>query len=129
MNAMNARPGYGSAAPPRPTPWAWMILATCAVTLVTLVVFGAVGGLMLLVGLNGVSESTGTVVIVAYALVVLAGNFGVATLFNWLIARRRYAGTRGAGWAPALVALGVTAATAVVGPPLAVLLIKLMFAR
>ncbi|MET0646311.1 MAG: hypothetical protein ABW208_06790 [Pyrinomonadaceae bacterium] len=111
----------------RPTPWGWMLAATLAVTLVTLVVFGAVGGLMLLVGLNGVSESTGGVIIVLYALVVLAGNFAVATLCNWLIARRRYAGTRGTGWSPVLVALGVTAATAVVGPPLAVVLIKLIF--
>lgn len=110
----------------RPTPWLWMLLATCAVTLVTLVVFGALGGLMLLVGLNGVSESTGGVIIVIYALLVLAGNFAVAALFNWLIARRRYAGTRGAGWAPALVALGVTAATAIVGPPLAVILMKVI---
>jgi hypothetical protein len=103
-----------------------MLLATCAVTLATLVVFGAVGGLMLLVGLNGVSERTGTVVIVAYALLVLAGNFAVAALFNWLIARRRYAGTRSAGWAPVLVALLVTVATGVVGPPLAVVLMKLI---
>lgn len=111
----------------RPTPWGWMLAATCGVTLVTLVVFGAVGGLMLLVGLNGVSERTGGVIIVVYALLVLAGNFGVAALCNWLIARRRYAGTRRTGWAPVLVALGVTAATALVGPPLAVVLMKLIF--
>ena len=110
----------------RPTPWLWMILASCAVTLVTLFVFGALGGLMLLVALNGFSESTGGVLIVVYALVVLAGNFGVAALLNWLIARKRYAGTRGAGWAPALVALGVTAATAFIGPPLAVVLMKVI---
>ena len=118
---------YNYATVNRPTPWAWMLLATCALTAVTLVVFGALGGLMLLVALNGVSERTGGVIIVVYALVVLAGNFGVAALLNWLIARKRYAGTRGAGWAPLLVALGVTAATALVGPPLAVLLIKLIF--
>jgi hypothetical protein len=104
-----------------------MLLTTCAVTALTLVVFGAVGGLMLLVALNGFSESTGGVIIVVYVLAVLAGNFGVAALVNWLIARKRHAGTRGAGWAPLLVALVVTAATAVVGPPLAVLLIKLIF--
>jgi hypothetical protein len=103
-----------------------MVVATCAVTLVTLVVFGAFGGLMLLVGLNGVSESTGGVIIIVYALLVLAGNFAVASLFNWLIARRRYAGTRGTGWAPLLVALGVTTATAVIGPPLAVVLMKVI---
>jgi len=117
---------YNYATVNRPTPWAWMFLATCAVTLVTLVVFGALGGLILLVALNGVSERTGGVIIVIYALLVLAGNFAVAALFNWLIARRRYAGTRGAGWAPALVALGVTAATAVIGPPLAVVLMKIL---
>jgi hypothetical protein len=104
-----------------------MLLATCVVTAVTLVVFGAFGGLMLLVGLNGVSEKTGGLVILAYIVLVLAGNFAVAALFNWLIARRRYAGSRGAGWAPALVALGVTAATAVVGPPLAVVIMKMIF--
>jgi hypothetical protein len=104
-----------------------MFVATCAVTLVTLVVFGAFGGLMLLVGLNGVSERTGGVVILGYVLLVLAGNFAVAALFNWLIARRRYAGTRGTGWAPFVVALGVTGVTALVGPPLAVVLIKLIF--
>ena len=118
---------YNYAAVNRPTPWLWMIVATCALTLVTLVVFGAVGGLMLLVALNGFSESTGGVIIVIYVLAVLAGNFGVAALINWAIARKRYAGTRGAGWAPALVALGVTAVTAVVGPPLAVGLIKVIF--
>lgn len=111
----------------RPTPWGWMLAATLLVTCVTLVVFGAFGGLMLLVGLNGVSERAGGVVIVLYILAVLAGNFGVAWLFNWLIARRRYAGARGAGWSPALVALGVTAVTALAGPPLAVVLIKLIF--
>ena len=118
---------YNYAAVNRPTPWGWMIVATLAVTLATLVVFGAVGGLMLLVALNGFSESTGGAIIVVYALLVLAGNFGVATLINWAIARHRYAGARGTGWAPAMVALGVTAATAVVGPPLAVVLMKLIF--
>lgn len=122
---MSAPHNYATA--DRPTPWLWMILVTCAVTLVTLVVFGAVGGLMLLVALNGFSEKTGGAIIVVYALLVLAGNFGAATLFNWAIARHRYAGTRGTGWAPALVALGVTAVTAVVGPPLAVILIKHIF--
>ena len=118
---------YNHAPAARPTPWAWMLVATFAVTLATLVVFGAAGGLMLLVALNGFSESTGGVLIVVYAVLVLAGNFGVATLINWAIARHRYAGTRGTGWAPALVALGVTAATAVVGPPLAVALMKVIF--
>lgn len=120
-------PYYNYATANRPTPWLWMLLATGGVTAAVLLVFGAVGGLMLLLALNGFSESTGWVIIVLYGLVVLAGNFGVATLINWAIARHRYAGTRGTGWAPALVALGVTAATAVVGPPLAVVLMKLIF--
>ena len=111
----------------RPTPWLWMVLATLGVTALTLVVFGAFGGLMLLVGLNGFSERTGGFVILGYVLLVLAGNFAVAALFNWLIARRRYAGTRATGWPPLLVALGVTGVTALAGPPLAVVLIKIIF--
>jgi hypothetical protein len=111
----------------RPTPWLAMTLATVGVTALTLVVFGAFGGLMLLVGLNGVSERTGGIIILGYVLVVLAGNFGAAALVNWLIARRAASGTRGTGRAPLLVALGVTAVTGLVGPPLAVVLIKLIF--
>ena len=111
----------------RPTPWLAMALATFFVSVVTLVVFGAFGGLMLLVGLNGVSERTGGLVILAYVLLVLAGNFAVAALVNRLIARRRYAGTRPTGWPPLLVALGVTTLVACAGPPLAVVLMKVIF--
>ncbi len=110
----------------RPTPWLWMFVATFAVSVVTLVVFGAFGGLMLLIGLNGVSESKGGLIIAAYVVVVLAGNFAVASVLNWLIARHRYAGARGTGWAPLLVALGVTAVMLGVGPPLAVVLMKVI---
>lgn len=111
----------------RPTPWLAMIVATFFVSVVTLVVFGAFGGLMLLVGLNGVSERTGGFIILGYILLVLAGNFAVAALVNWLIARRRYAGTRATGWPPLLVAVGVTVLVACVGPPLAVVLMKIIF--
>ena len=110
----------------RPTPWLAMFAATFAVSVLTLVLFGAFGGLMLLIALNGVSESKGGLIIAAYAVFVLAGNFAVASLINWLIARHRYAGTRGAGWAPPLVALGVTTVMLLVGPPLAVLLMKVI---
>lgn len=117
--------GYAPAR--RPTPWVAMGAATFVVSAVTLLVFGGFGGLTLLLALNGFSESKGTVIIVAYIVVVLAGNAAAATFFNWLIARRRYAGTRPAGFAPLLVALGATALLAVGGPAAAVVLIKLMF--
>ena len=110
----------------RPTPWLAMGAATFVVSIVTLVVFGGFGGLTLLLALNGFSESKGGAVIVGYIVVVLAGNFAVTTLVNWLIARRRYAGTRPAGFAPALVALGATALMGVGGPAAAVVLIKLI---
>jgi hypothetical protein len=51
-----------------------MFAATFAVSSATLVVFGAFGGLMLLVGLNGVSESKGGLIIAAYVVLVLAGT-------------------------------------------------------
>ncbi|HEX8503585.1 MAG TPA: hypothetical protein VF659_23580 [Pyrinomonadaceae bacterium] len=111
----------------RPTPWVAMGVATFVVSAVTLLVFGGFGGLTLLLALNGFSERTGGVIIVVYVLLVLLGNLGAATLVNWLIARRRYAGTRPAGWAPLLVALGATALMLVAGPPVAVVLIKVIF--
>lgn len=123
MNVEQMR--YATAA--RPTPWLAMGAATFAVSALTLLVFGGFGGLTLLLALNGFSESEGGAIIVAYIVVVLAGNAAVAWLFNWLIARRRYAGTRPAGWAPLLVALGATGLMAVGGPALAVVLIKLLF--
>jgi hypothetical protein len=111
----------------RPTPWLAMGVATFLVSAATLLLFGGFGGLVLLIALNGFSESTGGLVILGYILLVLAGNLAVATLANWLVARHRYAGTRPAGWAPLLVALGTTALMALAGPPLAVVLIKVIF--
>src|SRR5687767_12180408 len=120
--------GHMSYAPvERPTPWLAMGAATFVVSAVTLVVFGGFGGLTLLLALNGFSESKGGAIIVVYIVLVLAGNLAAATLVNWLIARRRYAGTRPAGFAPLLVALGATALMAVGGPAAAVVLIKLIF--
>lgn len=55
-----------------------MTLAALRVTALKLVVFGAFGGLMLLVGLDGVSERTGGLVILGYVLLLLALVFLVS---------------------------------------------------
>ncbi|MCA1591477.1 MAG: hypothetical protein LC754_02250 [Acidobacteria bacterium] len=104
--------------------WLVMFVATLLISAVTLVIFGAIGGLLLLVALNGFSESTGGAIIVAYAVAVLAGNFLVAGLCNLLISRRWFAGAGLSRWSAFVPALIVTAGLILVGPPLSVLLIK-----
>lgn len=107
--------------------WVVMFLVALFISSITLVVFGAFGGLILLLALNGFSESTGGMIIFAYAVVVLACNCLVAGLCNLLIARRWFVGM--SRWSPFVAALLVTVGFAVVGPALAVLLIQLSAAR
>lgn len=112
----------------RPVPWLALFAVDFAVTAVTLVAFGLFGGFMLIVALNGFSGDEGLRIMIAYALLVVAGNALATCLFNWLILRGR-AGVRPvprrAVFAPAVA---TTLALLVAGPPLAVLLIKLVFA-
>ena len=113
--------------PARPVPWLALFAVDFAVSAVTLILFGLFGGLALLIALNGFGESEGLAVMIVYALVVVAGNALAASLFNWLILRARGGRqpvSRRAVFAPAFA---TTLALLVAGPPLAALLIKLLF--
>jgi len=112
---------------PRPVPWFALFAVDVAVTAVTLVTFGLFGGFFLIVALNGFSGDEGLRIMIIYALVVVAGNALATSLFNWLIMRGRAGGRtvpRRAVFAPAVA---TTAALLIIGPPLAVFLIKLLF--
>ena len=110
-----------------PPPWRARFAADFAVSALTLVVFGLFGGLFLLLALNGFSESAGLRIMIAYALVVVAGNAAAASLFNWLILRWRAGGRAVSRAAVFVPAVAVTAVLLVAGPPLAVVLIRLLF--
>lgn len=112
----------------RATPWLLLFALDVLVSLFTLVAFGAMGGLFMLVALNGFGEREGMMILAAYAAAVLAGNVAVASLLNWLVLRVKGApGTRVSKSAVLVPALAVTAGLLFLGPPLSVFLIKLLF--
>lgn len=117
-----------TAPPPRhKSPWPVLFGVDLLVTVTTLVIFGAFGGLMLLVALNGFSESTGGAIIIAYIALVLVGNALVTSLLNLLIRRRWFAAVGLSRLAACVPAVVVTLVLLLAGPPLAVVLIKLIF--
>lgn len=127
---MNRPPTYQPAAHAPPpaggTPWLALFALDISLSLVTLVVFGVFGGLIMLIALNGFDGQRGGAILMGYAAVVLAGNAAVASLLNWMILRVRRAVAWRAIFVPALV---TTAIMLFVGPPLAFLLIQYGFAR
>lgn len=114
--------------PARPVPWFALFAVDFAVTAVTLVAFGLFGGFMLLVALNGFSGDEGLRIMIVYALLVAAGNALATCLFNRLILRVRARGRRVPRRAVLAPAVATTLALLVAGPPLAVIMIKLLFA-
>ncbi len=127
---MNQPPTYQSATRQPPTnhgaPWLVLFAVDIALSVVTLVVFGVLGGLFMLIGLNGFSEQKGGAILIGYAVLVLAGNALAAGLVNWMILRVRRAVSARAILVPAIA---TTAVMLFVGPPLAILLIQYGFAR
>ena len=108
----------------RATPWLALFAVDIALSVITLVVFGVFGGLFMLIALNGFDGRRGGAILVGYAVVVLAGNALFASLINWMILRVRQAVSARAVLVPALA---TTAVMLLAGPPVAVVLIKLLF--
>jgi hypothetical protein len=116
-----------AASPPQPrrdAPWLALFAVDAALSVITLVVFGVFGGLFMLLALNGFDGRRGGAILVGYAVVVLAGNALCAGLINWMILRVRQAVSARAVLVPALA---TTAVMLIAGPPVAVVLIKLLF--
>jgi hypothetical protein len=112
----------------RPVPWFALFAVDFAVSCVTLVLFGLFGGLTLLIALNGFSGDEGLRIMIVYALLVVAGNALATSLFNWLILRgRAQRGGRVPRRAVFAPAVATTLVLLVAGPPLAVIMIKLLF--
>jgi hypothetical protein len=87
-----------------------LIFATC----------GAGGGLMMLVALNGFSESEATPMLIVFALVVLGISFAVSTAAGWIFIKSRRDETAIGFWHVA----GISAAVNI----LAILLIVVVIA-
>lgn len=108
------------------TPWLTLFAVDVALSVVTLVIFGVFGGIFMLIALNGFGEQKGGAILFGYGVLVLACNTLVVGLINWMILRVRRAVTVRGVIVPALV---TSAVMLFVGPPLAILLINLLFAK
>lgn len=103
--------------------WIAMFVTSLLVAALTFVVFGLLGGFMLMVGLNGMSERQAQPVFLVYFALVLGGCALVTTLINWLILRGLpAAGLRArAALVPAAVA---SAGLLFIGPVIVILIIR-----
>lgn len=116
----NSRPGRRKA-------WVAMCAASVAVALASFFVFGVFGGFMLLIGLNGFSERQAQPIFIAYFAIVLGLTTLVAALFNWLIIRRGYPAAGLPGWVALVPAAASALGLLLVGPALALVLMKVIF--
>lgn len=112
--------------PRRGVPWLALFAIDASLSVLTFVVFGVIGGLFMIIALNGFDGRRGGQILFVYAALVLVGNALFACLVNWLVLRARDAsGARGI----LLPALTTTILLLAVGPPLTMFLIQLLFSR
>ncbi|MDQ3806029.1 MAG: hypothetical protein M3416_19635 [Acidobacteriota bacterium] len=113
--------------PARRKAWLAMCVASLAVAAVAFVIFGLVGGFVLLIGLNGFTEKQATPIFITYFVLVFGITTLVAALFNWLIIRRGFPAAGLSGWAAFVPAAASSVGLLLVGPVLAVVLIQAFF--
>ena len=68
-----------------------VVLIAVVVNVIVLGTCGAGGGLMVLVALNGFSESAAMPFLIGYGLIVLNVSFAISTGASWLYAKKRSA--------------------------------------
>lgn len=106
MTNHNSRPARWKA-------WAAMLVVSLTVAGLAFVVFILMGGLMLIVGLNGMTSKQAEPIFLIYTLLVFGGATLVAALCNWLVIRRGFPAAGLPSWAalvPAAFAAGVVLA-------------------
>jgi hypothetical protein len=104
-----------------------MCAASLVVAAVAFVLFGLVGGFVLLIGLNGFTGAQAEPIFIAYFVLVFGVTTLVAALFNWLIIRRGFPAAGLSGWAAVVPAAASAMGLLLVGPALAVVLIQAFF--
>ena len=75
-----------------------LVLIAFITTIITFATCGAGGGLMMLVALNGFSESAATPILIFYALMVIGISLIFSTAASWLFIKTRHAETTFGFW-------------------------------
>jgi hypothetical protein len=87
--------------------WVALVLVTLVVAAVVLGGCGVGGGMLMLVILNGFSESQARPVLLGYAALVLVISILVTSAANWLVVRQWFADANLPGWAVAAPGLAL----------------------
>jgi hypothetical protein len=78
--------------------WMLLILIAFIMTIIVLATCGAGGGLMMLVALNGFSESEATPMLIIFALIVIGISIALSTTASWIFVKARRAETTFRFW-------------------------------
>jgi hypothetical protein len=70
-----------------------LLLIAFITSIIVFATCGAGGGLMMLVALNGFSESDATPILIFFALMVIGISFALSTAASWIYVKARHAET------------------------------------
>jgi len=88
-----------------------LLLIAFITTIITFAACGAGGGLMMLVALNGFSESTATPTLIFFVLMVIGISLTLSTTASWIFIKTRHAETAFRFWHVAGINAGVNILT------------------
>jgi hypothetical protein len=91
--------------------WIILLLIAFVVTIIALATCGAGGGLMMLVALNGFSESEATPILIFFALMIVGISIALSTAASWVFIKTRRAENNFRFWQVAGICAGVNMLT------------------
>ena len=91
--------------------WIILLLIAFITTIIVFATCGAGGGLMMLVALNGFSESDATPILIIFVLMVIGVSIALSTAASWVFIKARRAETAFRFWHVAGINAGVNILT------------------
>jgi hypothetical protein len=91
--------------------WTLLILIAFITAVVVLATCGLGGGFMVLIALNGFSESEGTPILIVFALIVIGISIALSTAASWAFVKARHAESTSRFWRVAGINAGVNVIT------------------
>lgn len=91
--------------------WIVLLLIAFIVTIIVFATCGGGGGLIMLVALNGFSESDATPILIFFALMVIGISVVLSTTISWVSIKARHAETTFRFWHVAGINVGVNILT------------------
>lgn len=88
-----------------------LLLIAFITTIITFATCGAGGGLMMLIALNGFSESAATPILIFYVLIVIGTSLIFSTAASWLFIKARHVETAFGFWSVVGINAGVNILT------------------